>query len=162
MTLVRHHGGPVIVFSFVVAFLLTIVPLPEGLRVYRPDWVALVLIYWCMAVPERVGVGYGWSAGLLVDVLTGTLLGQHAMGLAIVAFLTLKLHQRIRLYPLWQQALTVLLLLAMHQLLSMWIDGIIGRPGHNWTYWFPAIIGTLIWPFVYSFLRGLRRQFSVS
>ena len=75
MTLARHHGGSVIVFTFIVALVLTIVPLPDGLAQVRPDWVGLVLIYWCLALPDRVSVGYGFMLGLLTDVLTGTLLG---------------------------------------------------------------------------------------
>lgn len=162
MNLARRHGGTVILITFLIALLLTIIPLPEGLRPFRPNWVALVLIYWCLALPDRVGVGYGWLLGLVTDVLTGTLLGQHALGFTLVAFLAVKLHQRVRLYPLWQQSLTVLLLLALHQLLTMWIHGITGRPAHDWSYWLPSFIGTALWPFVYQFLRTLRRQFSVS
>ena len=74
----RQHGGGVIAFTFIIALLLTVIPLPEGLRFLRPDWVGLVLIYWCMALPHRVGVASGWFMGLMVDLLTGTLLGQHA------------------------------------------------------------------------------------
>ena len=162
MTLVRRHGGGIIVFTFVVALLLTLIPLPDGLRPYRPDWVGLVLIYWCLALPDRVSVGYGFVFGLLVDVASGSLLGQHALGLTLVAYLAVKLHQRVRLYPLWQQSLTVLLLLSLHQLLSMWIHGITGRPAHDWSYWLPSFIGMALWPFLYPVLRGLRRNFSVT
>jgi rod shape-determining protein MreD len=64
--LARHHGGSVIALTFLLALLLTIIPLPEWLRYLRPDWVGLVLIYWCLALPERVGVSTGWLMGLLV------------------------------------------------------------------------------------------------
>ena len=142
--------------------MLTNVPLPDWLRFARPDWVGLVLIYWCLALPERVGVGTGWLTGLLVDLLYGTLLGQHALSLSVVAWLTLKFHQRVRLFPIGQQALTVMVLLIVHQLLALWIDRIIGRPGAPWYVWTPAITGMLIWPLVYSLLRGLRRSFRVN
>ncbi len=158
----RRHGGLAIVLSFAAALLLTIVPLSDGLRPLRPDWVGLTLIYWSLALPERVSVGSGWLAGLFLDVLTGSLLGQHAFGLSVVAYLCVRLHQRIRLYPLWQQSLTVLMLLALHQLLSLWIERTIGRPSPGWIYWMPSVVGALLWPFVYQFLRGVRRQFSVS
>ena len=75
----KHHGGGVILLTFVIALLLTVIPLPDWARYLRPDWVGLVLIYWCMALPERVGVTTGWFMGLLVDLLTGTVLGQHAL-----------------------------------------------------------------------------------
>ena len=76
-----------------------------------------------------------------------------------MAYLTVQLHQRIRLYPMWQQSLTVLLLLTLHQLLTLWVDGIIGRPSPGWLYWLPSFIGMALWPFAYRFLRALRRQF---
>ena len=159
--LTRHHGGGIIFFSLAVALLLTSVPLPDDVRILRPDWVLLALIYWSMALPHRVGVGTGWLLGLVVDALTGTLLGQHALAYSLVIFLTLKLHQRLRLYPLWQQALSVLVLLSLGQLLLLWINGMIGRPIHSWLYWLPSLVGALLWPFLFVILRGLRRAFRV-
>ncbi len=161
MKLARHHGGGAIVFTFIIALLLTVVPLPEWARYMRPDWVGLVLIYWCMALPERVGVGSGWLAGLLVDLLTGSVLGQHALALTVIAFLTIKFHQRVRLFPILQQAFTVLVLLVLHQLIALWISRFIGRPGVPWYFWSPSLIGTLIWPPVYNMLRGIRQGFRV-
>lgn len=160
-SLARSHGGGIILLSVLAAFVLTNMPLPEALRPLRPDWVLLVLIYWCMALPHRIGVGVAWLAGLFTDVLTGMLLGQHALAYSLVIFLTLKLHQRLRLYPLWQQSLSILVLLALSQLLLLWINGMIGRPIHSWTYWMPSLLGALLWPLLFVFLRGLRRAFRV-
>jgi len=161
MTLARHRGGGVILLTFVVALLLTIVPLPEWARYARPDWVGLVLIYWCLALPDRVGVITGWFAGLLVDLVTGTILGQHALSLTIVAYLTQRLHQRIRLFPILQQAFTVMILLILHQLLALWISRIIGRPGAPWYFWAPSLLGMLLWPVVFVMLRNMRHRFRV-
>ena len=158
----RHHGGGVIIFTFIIALLMTVIPLPDPVRYLRPDWVGLVLIYWCMALPERVGVTTGWFVGLLVDLLTGTLLGQHALSLTIVAYLTQKFHQRLRLVPVWQQSLTILVLLVLHQLLALWISRIIGRPGVPWNFWMPSVLGMIIWPLVHTTLRGLRLGFRVN
>ena len=162
MILARHHGGGIIVITFFIALLLTIMPLPEWARYLRPDWVGLVLIYWCMALPERVGIVSGWCAGLLVDLLTGAVLGQHALALTVIAFVTIRFHQRMRLFPILQQATTVLVLLILHQLLALWVSRFIGRPGVSWYFWAPSIVGMLIWPLVYSTLRGIRRGFRVS
>jgi rod shape-determining protein MreD len=157
----RHHGGWIIAFTFVVALMLTMLPLPDWAALFRPEWVAMVLIYWCMALPERVGVGIGWGAGLLLDVVKGALLGQHALALALVAYLTLHLYQRIRVYPLWQQSLFVLLMVALNQLLVLWVKGIIGEPPNDWLYWLPTLTSMLLWPWVFLVLRDLRRQFQV-
>ena len=157
-----HQGGWVIVVSFVAALVLTILPLPDWLQVLWPEWGALVLLYWCLALPERISVGTAWVVGLLLDVLHGSLLGQHALAMTVIAYLTVNLHQRIRLYPLWQQALTVLMLLALYQLLLMWFDGIIGQPTKPWTYWLPPLTGMLLWPGSFLLLREIRRRFQVS
>jgi len=162
MILARRHGGGIIAVSFIVALLLTIVPMPEWGRYIRPDWVGLVLIYWCLALPERVGIITGWVLGLALDVLTGSLLGQNALALTIVAWATLKFHQRVRLFPVWQQALTVFVLLILHQLLVLWISRIIGRAGAPWYYWAPSLTGMFLWPVIFFVLRGLRRGFRVS
>ena len=158
----RRHGTGVIVLTFVIALLLTVIPLPDWARYLRPDWVGLVLIYWCMALPDRVGVTTGWFAGLLVDMLTGSLLGQHALSLTVVAYVTLKFHLRLRLVPVWQQSLTVLVLLILHQLLALWISRLIGRPGVPLYFWAPSLIGMMLWPVVHGLLRGMRRSFRVN
>jgi rod shape-determining protein MreD len=88
-------------------------------------------------------------------------LGQHALSLTVVAYLTLRLHQRIRLFPIMQQAFTVMVLLILHQLLALWISRIIGRPDVPWYFWAPSLLGLLLWPVVYFLLRGMRHQFRV-
>jgi rod shape-determining protein MreD len=146
----------------VVALVLTMLPLPDWAEPARPEWVAMVLIYWCMAVPQRVGVGVGWVMGLFLDVVHGALLGQHALALAVVAYLTLSLHQRVRVFPLWQQALTILLLVALEQMLVLWIKGVIGESPETWGYWWPSLTSMLLWPWIFLVLRDVRRKFRVS
>lgn len=162
MTLSPHRGGPVILLSFALAFMLTLLPLPDWAQSYRPQWYTLVLIYWTMATPQRVGVGVGWSVGIIADVVTGTLLGQHALALSLIAFITHKMHQRIRLFPVWQQALTVLILLLIEKLLALWVMGAISQPVPSLTFWAPPLVGMLLWPWVFIVLRDLRRRFQVS
>jgi len=159
---IKKHGGKAIFGTFVVAMFLMVLPLPEVLRAFRPEFVTVVLIYWCLALPSRVNIGIAWIAGLFVDVLTGTLLGQHALAMAVVAFVTAKLHKQIRVYPLWQQALSVFTMVALGQLLVVWIKGIIGESPQSWLYWAPSITSALIWPWVFVIMRNIRRQFKVS
>jgi len=147
--------------TFFIAMVLMLIPLPEWARVYQPQWITMVLIYWCLALPERVGVGTAWLLGLMIDVLTGTLLGQHALGLSIIAFLTLKMYQRLRVFPMWQQALSVMVLVAMQQMVSLWVLGIIGTPPDSLTYWISSITSLLIWPWIYLFMRNTRRAFQI-
>lgn len=162
MTLGQRRGGLVILITFFVALLLTVLPLPEWARLYRPQWYTLALIYWTMATPQRVGVGVGWLIGITVDVTTGTLLGQHALALSIIAFITHKMHQRVRLFPIWQQSLTVLVLLLLEKLLELWVMGAVSQPVPTLMFWVPPLVGMLLWPWVFIILRDLRRKFQVS
>ena len=162
MTLARQHGGWVIVLTFFSAFVLTIVPLPFVIALLRPEWLSMVLVYWCIALPHRVGVGIAWILGVMLDILRGTLLGQNALGLVVIAYLALKLHKRLRVFPPWQQALSVMMLIGMQQLLVLWITGLIGQPRAHWAYWLPSISSMLLWPWTFSMMRSIRRRFRVT
>lgn len=156
------RGTLTIAGSFLVAAVLTFLPVPEWAAVWRPSWVALVLIYWCMDAPNRCGVVVGWCMGLLLDVMLGSLLGQHALGLSVVAFLALKLRQQVRVMPLWQQAVSVFGLVFLHRALVLWINGIQGMPVMAYAYWSSPLISMLLWPWVFIVLRDVRRKFGVA
>ena len=155
-------GRLVIVTTLCIAMLLTILPMPEWARPFRPQWVTLVMLYWAIALPHRVGVGSGFVAGIILDVLTGTLLGQHALGLSVVTFVAIQLHQRIRVFPFWQQSLGILVLLVMEHLLALWVTGATRGISPGLIYWSVPLIGALLWPWVFVTLRKVRRHFKVS
>jgi rod shape-determining protein MreD len=148
--------------TFMVAILFAIMPGPTWAEAFRPDWVGLVLIYWCMALPGRIGVGTGWMLGLVMDVLYGALLGSNALAKTIMAFLTVKLHLQLRMFPRWQQAVAVLILLLIDQLLVLWIRGAAGREPETISYWTPSIVGMLAWPWLFVILRDLRRRANIN
>lgn len=158
----KRQGGKAIIVSFIVALMLTAMPLPDWASNWRPAWVAMVLVYWCMALPHRVGIGIGWSMGILLDVLQGTLFGQNAIGLAILAYFTVKSHQRIRMFPLMQQAILICLLVLVYLLINLWVRGIMGVPPQSWTFWMPAFTSMLLWPWLFIILRDIRRRYHVS
>ncbi|MEO7557650.1 MAG: rod shape-determining protein MreD [Gammaproteobacteria bacterium] len=152
-------GWLFVLFSFSLALALAIMPLPSWALVYRPEWVALVLIYWCLALPQRIGIAVGWGLGLLLDVLTDSLLGQHALALAVVAFLTLKLHRRIATVHVWQQSLIVFFLIATEQMLVLWVKGVTGHPPWSLSYFIPSLASMLFWPGIFALLRALGRNY---
>ena len=158
----QHRGGWLITLSFVLALALSIVPLPAMLELFRPEWMAMVLIYWCMAVPSRVGVSIGWLVGLLQDVSRDALLGQYALAFALVAFLTLHLHQRLRVFPIWQQALSIAMLIMLECLVILWVKGLTGQSPGFWKMMLPAFSSLLFWPVIYLLLRHVRRTYNVS
>jgi rod shape-determining protein MreD len=140
---------------------LRIVPWPQTWLPYNPDWVLLFLIYWTMAIPERVGVGYAWCIGMFSDVLTGRMLGQHALAYAVVAYICVKWHRRLRLSPVYQQMVSVLMLLLLDHLLIFWTQHIRATSAIGFVYWLPALIGALVWPAVFQCLRWLRRHYHI-
>ena len=161
MPLIRHNGGWVIAVSFIAALLLTTIPLPGWLSDWRPAWVAMMLIYWCLDLPERVGIGIAWVLGLMLDVHTGALLGQNALGLSVIAYLTLRLHKQIRIFPPLQQSVFICFYLLLFQFLALWIRGIIGVPPQHWAFWTPVLSSMLLWPIFVFLMRGVRRKYNV-
>jgi len=162
MTTARPTGGWVVAGSFLLAFLAASIPLPGWVGWFWPDWVAMVLIYWCLALPYRIGIGTGWLVGLLVDVGRGALLGQHALAFATLAYLTLQTHRRIRVFTPWQQAFSVLVFLLIEQVLVFWISGVIGYPPRDGWYLAPAVGGMIAWPLLFVVLRDARRYFQIT
>ena len=154
----RSGGGHVIITSILIAMVLMLIQLPESMRILRPEWVLLTLMYWAMALPLRVGVGYAWVVGLLMDVLFGSVLGVLAFSYALVVYLILRFHLQLRQFPLWQQALSLMsLILLVHVVTASMASAI-----SDWLAYFPAaVMSTLLWPLVHVFLRGVRRTFNV-
>lgn len=158
----KPHRLWVIVLSFLVAFTLTAVPLPAWALAWRPAWIAMVLVYWCLALPERVGVLSGWTIGLVLDVLHGSILGQHAFGLAFVAYVALQYHQRVRVYPLLQQAFFVGIVTLGYLLMMLWIYNLLGSVRYELSYLLGAVTTAVLWPWVYIILRDIRRRARVA
>jgi rod shape-determining protein MreD len=148
--------------TFLAAILLNIVPIPLWAEPFRPDWVALTLIYWCIAAPHRVNVGSGWLLGLVLDVLYGSLLGLHALAKSVVAYAAVRLHLKLRMFPLWQQAVAVLVLLLVNQVIVIWIRSAVGQAPETIAYWTPSIVGMLMWPWLFVILRDVRRRMKVA
>ena len=149
------HRLPVIM-TIIVALMLMIVPLPDRVEAFRPDWVALTLIYWAMMLPRTWSVGSAWVIGILLDVAQGTILGQHALALCFIVFVTVRFHLLMRVFPMQQLTATVFALLALYQFVLFWVNGVAGIEAAAVNYWAPVITGTIIWPFAAALLRGVR------
>ena len=148
----------VIYLSLLVALVLMIMPLPEWAQIYRPNWIALTLIYWSMALPKRVGLWFAFFTGIILDTSLGTLLGQHTLPLIIIIYINLNLYLRIRVLALAQQAIYIFALLLIDQVIVAWVEGILGRPTPVLTFLAAPFIGMLIWPWVFVVLRDIRRK----
>lgn len=159
----EQRGGLAIYLTFLVALMLTMVPAPSWAESLRPHWMLMVLVYWSMAVPGRIGVVVAWIMGLFLDVSFNALLGQHALALAVVIFLTLNVHQRLRVFPVWQQSIVLFVFCIIYNVINLWIKGISGIAPSVWSYvLIPSLTTALIWPLVFLLLRYTRRFYRVA
>ena len=150
-----------ILCCFIAGFVLTVLPLPPWADNIRPLWIVLLVIYWVMAIPNRINLGIAWFCGLLLDALSNTLLGEQALALLLVAYIAYKLHRRVRVYPLWQQAVTVMFMCLSYLSVVYLIQGSIGLASQSLWFWFPSVSSMLLWPWIYLMLRDLQRRFAI-
>ncbi|MGD9388405.1 MAG: rod shape-determining protein MreD [Gammaproteobacteria bacterium] len=149
----RHW--PAIV-SLLVAFSLEVAPLPPEVAAWRPPWLALVAIYWTLAYPRRYGLALGWTAGLVLDVLKGSVLGQHALAMTIVVWITLHFQLRVRVFPPWQQTMAVAGMVLIHQFFVFWVDGVTSDAVLEWRRLAPVAAAALAWPILHALLDWAR------
>ena len=154
----RAMRRPPIIFSIIFALMLSITPMPDWAEAYRPDWVALTLIYWSMSLPRTYSIGSAWVAGLILDVAQGTLLGQHALALCLIIYVSVKFHLQLRQFPPLQLTATIFAILALYQFILFWVNGVVGINPPAVVYWGPVISGTVVWPVLSLILSGLRER----
>ncbi len=145
-----------VILTLIVGLMLTMMPLPDLLDPFRPDWLALLVIFWAMQLPRTWSIGTAWIVGLILDVSQGTLLGQHALAFCVVAFMTVRFHLLMRVFPLPQLSATVFGLLAVYQFLLFWTNGVAGTHAASTVYWGPVVTSALIWPLLFMILSGVR------
>ena len=152
----RPRNGWVLPASLLLALLLGLVPLPGVLQALRPYWLALVLAYWLLEAPDRVGLGSAFVLGLLADVAFGSLLGEQALRLVVLAFILERFRARLRFFPVTQQALTIGVLLVNDRVITAILHLLTGTPPLPWAYWLAPLVGMLLWPPLHLLLDFLR------
>jgi rod shape-determining protein MreD len=144
--------------SLVATLALAAVPLPDIVAPTRPDWVAVVLLYWSLMAPRHFSLLTAFWMGIALDTLTGALLGQNALALLLIVYLAEKFHLQLRVFPLSQLAITVLLLLGLYEFVLFWIDGMAGRTVPLVERWLPPLTGTLAWGALYVLFDRRERE----
>lgn len=152
----RQDSITLMALSLLVGLLALVLPLPGGWELGRPYLLALVLCYWLLEAPDRVGMGVAFALGLLADVVAGTLLGEQALRLMVMAFLVQRFRARLRFFPLWQQAAAVLALLLNDRVIAQAIRLAAGDGLLPWLVWLAPLLGFLLWPWLFLLLDGLR------
>lgn len=142
--------------SLAVALLLGLLPIPSELAGLKPFWLALVICYWLLEAPERVGLGVAFAVGIAADVVHGSLLGEHALRLCMLAFIVLRFRARLRFFTLWQQALAVGAMLLNDRVVVLMIRGFSGEAMPPLAFWLSPLVGMALWPWLFLALDGLR------
>lgn len=158
----QASGSGVILLTLLCAAMVDVMPWFHGLEWFRPQWLVLVLIYWVLALPERVGVFWGVAIGLLQDVLLNTPLGQHALALALTCYLTQLAYKRLRHLGLPLQCLMVFFLVGI----NLWVSYIVqDASGHVWLPPYAmlclAFASGVAWLLVYTLMRFVNLRFLV-
>lgn len=163
----RSPNGFFILLFILLAFPLSVTPLPTSLQWWRPEFLVLLSIYFALEVPEKFGVICAWLVGLMLDIVEGNLPGQTAIALSVVVYIVLLQYQRIRMFSILQQMALVGMLVGIAQLLAYWIH-MLGvqtfgaqQSLRNMQFLQPAISSALCWPFVVLVLQRIRHFFGL-
>lgn len=141
-----------------LALVAELLPLPAAIQPLRPAWTTMAVIYWSLMWPGRFGVFSAFITGLLVDVAHGSLLGQHALSLSLVAYLVLRFHLQMRVFPVWQLTLSVFALMVLEAFVLLWIDGATGHARFGVGRWGPVLAASLFWPPLMAVMDRVRER----
>ena len=144
-------------FSFLLAFLLVALPLPQVLSYWRPELVTMLVVFWVLNEPGKVGVWTAFVLGLLLDVLMATTFGVHPLMLATVAYLTRLSYRWVRVLSLWQTGGLVFVLVLVSLVIKRILLGVLGGGADSLLFWAPALTSALVWPSVMLSLRRFTR-----
>lgn len=144
-----------------VALVFAVMPLPEIVQAYRPDWLLMVLGYWALALPHRVNVGTAFSLGLLLDVLQGSVLGAHALAFSVAIYIMALHFRKIRNFSVWQQAMIVSVLSFSTKSLEYWMTYLAIDVNFDRDQLWAVGINLVLWPWIFYLLRRIRRHFRI-
>lgn len=139
-----------------------VLPMPLHWRWFSPELPMLVLFYWTLGLPHRVGILSAAIVGIAIDLLDGTTVGALALGMVVSTLFLLLNYQRIRQFDLLQQSAIMTLLVALALVIERWLQNVIGVGGTELRFLYSLPLTALAWPLVRKVLRGLRRYYEVS
>ena len=146
-----------VALTMLFGFLANLAPAAGFAAVLKPDFLALVILYWCIQEPRMMGVGFAWFAGLFMDVADATLFGQHALAYAVLAYSAEYFRRRVLRFTLWHQAAQVAVLLLFCAALVLLVRVVGGAPLPRWTYFVSPLVGALVWPLLSVALQRPQR-----
>jgi rod shape-determining protein MreD len=136
----------------IIGLTLTIIPAPQAFINFKPNWVLLLLIFLSINLPKQFNLGYAFVFGLIIDVIKGALLGQHALAMTVIVFMTTKYHLQLRIFPKFQLMAIILIILFLYHFILFWINGVAGISTEIQDYWGPVITSSIVWPITYEIM----------
>ena len=153
----RHTSLVSVYLTLLIALLCQLYPWVGQGIIFRPAFMLVVLLYWLLRAPNLCNVGTAWLAGLLVDLATGSLLGQHALSFTITAYIALTYQRRLVLFNGWQLAGYVLALLIIERIVILLLKVFAGNENPGLQYFWPVVAGLVLWHFMILMFGGLTR-----
>jgi rod shape-determining protein MreD len=135
-----------IALTLIAALLLNLLPWSGYWLWVKPDFVALVVLYWCIEQPRKMGFVAAWLVGMFMDVADGTLFGQHALAYSILAYAGIVLHRRVRMFAVTPQALHIIPLLLLNDLIIVTVRMLAGADFPGWQYFIGSFVAGALWP----------------
>jgi rod shape-determining protein MreD len=135
-----------IALTLIAALLLNLLPWSGYWLWIKPDFVALVVLYWCIEQPRKMGFVAAWLLGMFMDVADGTLFGQHALAYTILAYAGIVLHRRVRMFAVTPQALHIIPLLLLNALIIVAVRMLAGADFPGWHYFIGSFVAGALWP----------------
>lgn len=142
-----------LIWSLTAALLMSILPLPDVLQPWRPEWVTLVLLFWVMHAPNWVGLWFGLFMGLALDILLASPLGMHASALIVVIYVARMTQRWSGVFSVRQTTALVFLLILLGRLMTYAELVLRGEQPADLVFFLPALASALIWPTVLLSLR---------
>ena len=138
-----------------LSIILMVIPVPDVIEQYRLPWLKMTVIFFSIFNISLIGIISVWFSGLILDIMTGGLMGENALILAVLSYLSYRFRFQVRVYPMWQIMIVVLILLSLGELIALWIHGVSGNMFFNIYDWINVGIAVVVWPI---FMRGLEKM----
>ena len=146
------------IISILIGLILTIIPFPNPIMIFEPNWILLILIFWAISMPNQYGLIYAWLVGLILDVSNGAILGQNALAFSISIYFIIRFHLILRQFPSIQLMFTIGLFISIYQFILFWSNGVVGIVSEIIIYLGPIIGSIIFWPLISLFINKLHRR----
>ena len=145
-----------IVVSLIAAFILNL--LPTGQAPGVPDFVALVLVFWSIHEPRKIGISIAFLMGLLMDIHQATLLGENALAYTLLSYFAIMIHRRVLWFPVSRQALHILPLMLFTQVVQLVVRAVISNKFPHWYFFVESFVSAALWPVATWLLLAPQRR----